>query len=282
MRWSPESPAFQKKTPAETAAAILRDEPERIGSRMLQAPAPFIWIVERCLAKDPKQRYASTRDLARDLAAVRDRLADAPARHSEPRPSNLPVQRTAFIGREHEAAALRQLLGRDDVRLVTLTGPGGIGKTRLALQVAGEIGHQFPSGVCFVSLSVVAEPGLIASTIAQAMGVRETGNQSAQENMKDYLGGLDQPMLLLLDNFEHLVSAAPLVSDLLSVGPKLKIVVTSQSPLHVYGEHEFPVPPLALPDPKSLPPLDALSRLPAIALFVERARAVKHDFALTE
>ena len=148
-------PAFQKKSAAETTAAILRDEPERIASRMLQAPAPFIWIVERCLAKDPKQRYASTRDLARDLAAVRDRLADAPARHSEPRPSNLPVQRTAFIGREREAAALRQLLGRDDVRLVTLTGPGGIGKTRLALQVAGEIGDQFPAGVCFVSLSAV-------------------------------------------------------------------------------------------------------------------------------
>ncbi len=274
-------PAFQKKTAAETAAAILRDEPERTVSRMLQAPAPFIWIVERCLAKDPQQRYASTRDLARDLAAVRDRLADAHVSHSEPRPSNLPVPRTAFIGREHEAAALRQLLGRDDARLVTLTGPGGIGKTRLALQVAGEIGDQFPSGVCFVSLSVVGEPGLIASTIAQAVGVRETGNQSAQEGLKDYLGGLDRPMLLLLDNFEHLVSAAPVISDLLSVGPRLKIVVTSQSPLHVYGEHEFPVPPLALPDPKSPPPLDVLSRLPAIALFVERAHAVKHDFTLT-
>ncbi len=274
-------PAFQKKTPAETAAAILRDEPEHISSRMLQAPAPFIWIVERCLAKDPKQRYASTRDLARDLAAVRDRLAEAPARHSEPRPSNLPVQRNAFIGREHESATLRHLLGRDDVRLVTLTGPGGIGKTRLALQLAGEISHQFPSGACFVPLSVVAEPGLIASTIAQALGVRETGNQSAQENMKDYLGGLDQPLLLLLDNFEHLVSAAPLISDLLSVGSELKVVVTSQSPLHVYGEHEFPVPPLTLPDPKSLGTLDVLSRLPAIALFVERACAVKHDFALT-
>src|ERR1022692_2628681 len=273
--------AFQKNTYAETMAAILRDEPERLAARMLQAPAPFVWIVERCLAKDPKQRYASTRDLARDLAAVRDRLADAPAHHSEPRPSNLPVPRTAFIGREPEAAALRQLLGRDDVRLVTITGPGGIGKTRLALQVAGEIGHQFPSGVCFVSLSVVGEPGLIASAIAQAVGVREVGNQSALESLKDYLGGLDQPMLLLLDNFEHLVSAAQVISDLLSVGPKLKIVVTSQSPLHVYGEHEFPVPPLALPDPKSLLPLDVLSRLPAIALFVERARAVKHEFALT-
>jgi len=275
-------PAFQKKTAAETAASILRDEPERIASRMLQAPAPFIWIVERCLAKDPTQRYASTRDLARDLAAVRDRLADAPpVQHSEPRPSNLPVPRTAFIGREQEAAALRQLLDRGDVRLVTLTGPGGIGKTRLALQVAGEIGQQFPSGVAFVSLSVVGDPGMIGSAIAQTLGVRETGNQSAQENLKDYLSGRPHPLLLLLDNFEHLVEAAPVISDLLSVGPKLKIVVTSQSPLHVYGEHEFPVPPLALPDPKSLLPLDVLSRLPAIALFVERARAVKHDFALT-
>ncbi len=274
-------PAFQKKTPAETAAAILRDEPERVASRMLQAPAPFIWIVERCLAKDPKQRYASTRDLACDLAAVRDRLADAVVQHSEPRPSNLPVPRTAFIGREYEAASLRQLLGRGEVRLVTLTGPGGIGKTRLALHVAGEIGHQFPAGVCFVSLSVVRDPGLIASAIAQAVGVRETGNQSAQENLKDYLGGLAQPMLLLLDNFEHVVSAAPVISELLSVGPNLKIVVTSQSPLHVYGEHEFPVPALALPSSKSSLPLDVLSRLPAIALFVERARAVKHDFLLT-
>jgi predicted ATPase/serine/threonine protein kinase len=275
-------PAFQKKTAAETAAAILRDEPEHIAARTLQAPAPFIWIVERCLAKDPKQRYASTRDLARDLAAVRDRLVDAPARHSEPRPSNLPVQRTAFIGREREAAALRQLLGRGDVRLVTLTGPGGIGKTRLALQVAREIAEQFAGGVCFVALSAVGEPGSVASTIAQAVGVRETGNQSPQQSLEEYLGGLDQPMLLLLDNFEHLVSAAPVIADLLSFAPKLMMVVTSQAPLHVYGEYEFPVPPLALPDPKSIPPLDVLARLPAVALFVERAQAAKHDFALTK
>ena len=275
-------PAFRKKTHAETTAAILRDEPERLGARMLQAPAPFIWIVERCLAKDPKDRYASTRDLARDLAAVRDRLADAPARESEPRPNNLPLQRTAFIGREHEAAALRQLLSRVDVQLVTLTGPGGIGKTRLALQVAGEIADQFPGGVCFVPLSAIGERGLIASTIAQAVGVREMGNQSPQESLKEYVGGLGQPMLLLLDNFEHLVSAAPVVAQLLTTGPKLKVVVTSQAPLHVYGEHEFPVPPLALPDPRSIPPLEVLSRLPAIALFVERAQAVKHEFALTK
>jgi predicted ATPase/serine/threonine protein kinase len=274
-------PAFQKKTYAETTAAILRDEPERVGSRMLQAPAPFIWIVERCLAKNPAQRYASSRDLARDLAAVRERLADGPARHSELRPNNLPVQRTAFIGREPEAAALAQLLSRDDVRLVTLTGPGGIGKTRLALQVAGEITGMFPGGVCFVALSAVADAGLITSAIAQAVGLSETANQSPQESLKDYVRGLDQPMLLLLDNFEHLVSAAPVLAQLLTIGPKLKAMVTSQAPLHVYGEHEFPVPPLALPDLKSIPPLEVLSRLPAVALFVERARAVKHEFALT-
>jgi predicted ATPase len=275
-------PAFHKKTYPETMAAILRDEPERLAARMLQAPAPFVWIVERCLAKDPKERYASTRDLARDLASVRDRLADVVARRSEPRPNNLPVQRTAFIGREHEAATLGELLGRVDVRLVTVTGPGGIGKTRLALQVASRIADQFPGGVCFVALSPVGEPSLIAATIAQAAGVRETANHSPQDSLKDYLSGLDQPMLLLLDNFEHLVSAAPLVAQLLTAGPKLKVVVTSQAPLHIYGEREFPVPPLALPDPKAIPPLEVLSRLPAIALFVERAQAMKHEFALTK
>ncbi|MGA7687148.1 MAG: protein kinase [Terriglobales bacterium] len=275
-------PAFRKKTHAETTAAILRDEPERLGSRTLQAPPPFLWIVERCLAKDPKERYASTHDLARDLAAVRDRLAEASTHPADSRPNNLPVQRTAFIGREHEATALRQLLRRADVQLVTLTGPGGIGKTRLALQVAAETAAEFPAGVCFVPLSAVTDHNLIGSTIAQALGVREIGNQSPLENLKEYVCGLHQPMLLLLDNFEHLVSAAPVIAQLLTTGPKLKIAVTSQAPLHVYGEHEFPVPPLVLPDLKSIPPLEELTGLPAVALFVERAQAVKREFALTK
>jgi predicted ATPase len=276
------SPAFRKNNHAETIAAILRDQPDRLGSRLLQAPPPFLWIVERCLAKDPRERYASTHDLARDLAAVRDRLAEASTRPSEFRPNNLPVQRTAFIGREQEAAALCQLLSRADVQLVTLTGPGGIGKTRLALQVAAAAAAEFPAGVCFVPLSAVSDPTLIASTIAQALGARETANQSSQESLKEYVSSLVQPLLLLLDNFEHLVSAARVITQLLTTGPKLKVVVTSQAPLHVYGEHEFPVPPLALPDLKSIPALEVFSRLPAIALFVERAQAVKREFALTK
>ena len=165
---------------------------------------------------------------------------------------------------------------------MTLTGPGGIGKTRLALQVAAEIAGEFHGGVCFVPLSAVEEPGLIAPTIAQALGAHDVANQSPQESLKEYLGGLNQPVMLLLDNFEHLIAGAPVIAQLLTIGPHLKIVVTSQAPLHVYGEQEFPVPPLALPDPKSMPPLEVLSRLPAVALFVERARAVKHEFALTK
>jgi len=274
-------PAFRKKTHAETIAAILRDEPDHLRSRMQQAPPPFVWIVERCLAKDPKDRYASTHDLARDLAAVRERFAEPTAGLSQPRPNNLPRQRTTFVGREREAIALRELLVRNDVQLVTLIGPGGIGKTRLALQVAADIAPEFPGGVCFVPLSVVTDPGLIPSTIGQALGLHESGNQSPQETLQEYLGSLGQPMLLLLDNFEHLVSAAPVIAQLLTASRKLKIAVTSQAPLHVYGEHEFPVPPLALPDLKSIPPIEVLSSLPAVALFVERAQAIRRDFTLT-
>jgi predicted ATPase/serine/threonine protein kinase len=274
-------PAFHRSNRAEIMAAILRDQPERLQSK-IQAPAPFFWILDRCLAKDPDQRYASTRDLARDLATVRDLRVDVSMDPAAPVPGNMPVQRTAFIGREREAIALRQLLDREDVRLVTLTGPGGIGKTRLALQVAGEMSDNFPGGVGFVSLSTVRGKEAMIAAVAQGIGLREVPSQSPRETLKEHIRGLPQSTLLLLDNFEHLISAGSEIAELLTLSLNLKVVVTSQALLHVYGEHEFAVPPLATPDPRSVPGPETLSRFPAVKLFLERAKAVKRDFAVTK
>lgn len=275
--------AFPGNGRAEIMAAILRDHPESVPSPKLQAPAPFFWILERCLAKDPNERYASTRDLARDLATVRELRLDPSPRRIAARLSNMPVQRTAFIGRERELVNLRELLNCQDVRLVTLTGPGGIGKTRLALQIVSELDDSFAGGVCFVSLSAVAGNEGLTTAIMQSIGLREVAGESSRETLREYVRALVQPLLLLLDNFEHLISASAEIADLLTLNANLRIVVTSQAPLHVYGEHEFPVPPLGVPNVRSaLTSPDALSHFPAVALFAERAKAVKHDFAITK
>ena len=188
-----------------------------------------------------------------------------------------------MIGREPELAAVKQLLLRESVRLVTLTGAGGSGKTRLGLQVATELTSQFPGGVYFVVLSAITDPGTVASTIAQVFAVRRTGGKPLSEALQGHVRLLiHTPTLLFLDNFEHLLAAAPLVVELLEACAQLKVLVTSRAVLHVYGEHEYPVPPLPLPQPMQLGSFEALSDNPAIALFVDRAAAVRPDFALTE
>ena len=273
--------AFQRGTAAETLVAILREQAEPISAQAVGVPAPLCWTIERCLAKEADKRYAATRDLARELAAIRDRFTESSVKPAEARPTNLPVQRTAFVGREKEVAAARDILLRQDVRLVTVTGPGGIGKTRLAVEVATGLVERFPGGVHFIPLSPLSDPSLIVSAIVQALGLREAGGQSPLETLKKHLQDLSRPpMLFLLDNFEHLVRAAPIVAELLVMGPNLKILVTSRAALHVYGEHEFPVSPLALPDSRSATPVERLSQYPAVALFVQRAVAAKPDFEL--
>ncbi|HLO27767.1 MAG TPA: tetratricopeptide repeat protein [Anaerolineales bacterium] len=192
-------------------------------------------------------------------------------------PSNLPIQLTSFIGRSKEITEVKQLLSEG--HLLTLTGPGGSGKTRLALQVASEMIEHFHDGVFFVALAPITDPRLVASTIAQTLGVHETAGRSLTDNLKDYLQS--KSLLLLLDNFEQVIPAAAIISDLLAACSKLKVLATSREGLRLSGERTYPVPPLALPDLRQLPSVESLSQYTAVELFVQRARAVKPDFRIT-
>ncbi len=192
-------------------------------------------------------------------------------------PNNLPTQLTSFVGRQRELAEARRLLGTN--RLLTFTGPGGTGKTRLSLELAVDVIDRFPDGVYFVPLAAIADPNLVPSTIAQALGLQEAPGRPPMEHLIEYLG--DRKLLLILDNFEQILDAAPRVGDLLRASPRIQIIVTSRAALHVYGEQEFPVPPLSLPDLKHLPSLESLSQYEAVALFIQRAAAARPDFAVT-
>ena len=190
----------------------------------------------------------------------------------------LPSTLTPLIGREREAATVGSLLRQPHVRLVTLTGPGGVGKTRLALRAGEELLDDFADGVAFVPLAPVPAPDLVASAIARTLDVRQLGDQPIPERLR--LALRDRRTLLLLDNFEHLLGAAPLVSQLLATCPLLKVLVTSRARLRVSGEHAFPVPPLALPaaGDQAADPAAA----DAVRLFVGRAQAAEPSFALAE
>ena len=166
------------------------------------------------------------------------------------------------------------------IRLLTLTGPGGTGKTRLALAVAERVAPTFPDGVVFVPLAPLGDPALVASAIAERLGVRERAEQTLRDALVTHLAG--KRLLLVLDNFEHLLPAAPLVAELLGACPALRVLTTSRAPLRLSGEHLYPVSPLALPDAGRLPSLEELGQTAAVRLFVERVRAVKPDFALSE
>ena len=203
-----------------------------------------------------------------------------PLRTLEGHPNNMPLQSTPLVGREREVEEVAHQMRTEDVRLLTLTGPGGTGKSRLALQAGSDLLEEFEDGVFFVALASITDPQLVPSTIAGPLGIKESAEQPLIEPLKRYLH--DRNLLLIVDNFEQVLEGAPVVGELVGACPKLKVLATSRIPLRLYAEKEYPVPPLALPDPKTLSHPEILTKYEAVRLFVERARAVKADFSVTE
>ena len=252
-------------------------------------PVSISLALLKAMALDREQRFASAREMRQALGATEraetaiigtpSSVPTAPGPGSAP-PNNLPAQLTPLIGRENEIDAVAQSLRRNDVRLMTLTGPGGVGKTRMVLAVAAALLEEFANGVFFVSLAPVHDPNLVLSTIARTLGAKETGKNTLWQSLLDHLR--EKQVLLLLDNFEQVITAAPQVTDLLVACPRLKILVTSREVLHLRGEYEFPVPSLTLPDPRHTVSLEALSQYEAVELFIQRALAVRSDFAVTD
>jgi predicted ATPase len=280
---------FDKETDVAVFHAHLLEPPPRITDVQPDLPPALDDVIARAMAKVEAERFSSGREL---VDAARAALGGAapgratvfpgsvPPRTTAARlvVSNLPSVSSPLVGRERELAAVTELLRRPDVRLVTLVGVGGTGKTRLSLEVASLLSSEF-GNVLFVDLAPISDAALVGNAIAEALGVGEARDQPLLETLRARIG--DDAMLLVLDNFEQVIEAAPFVADLLGMAPPLKVLVTSQATLHVRGEREYPVPPLSLPDPADAD-LVSLAGSASVALFLERAQAVRPSFELTE
>lgn len=262
--------------------------PPSLRARVTGISSAVEQVILKALAKYPAQRFERIQDFAQALADASTLASPEytlPLKSADAYFSNIPAQLTSLIGREQEVAAISTLLERPDVRLLTLTGTGGIGKTRLSLEIGTALLPAFSDGVYFVPLASISDPALVIPAIAHTLGLQHRyldGQQPLEEHL-DYLKTSlrEKHYLLLLDNFEQVVSAAPAIAELLSACPRIKILVTSRETLHLQGEYEFPLPPLALPGGTSPLPLHELTQYAAIALFLQRAMAIKPDFAVT-
>ncbi len=282
-------------TVAELTSQHLYSTPAALRERHPDLPPAVEQVVLQALSKDPARRFVDVLSFASALEEASQALAHLPL-PSTPLPvpaaassslegspisfQNIPVPLTPLVGRAEEVQAIAALVLRPGVRLLTLTGPPGVGKTRLAVQVGSELQEKLNQDVCFVGLAAISDPAQVIPTIAYALGLHESGERLPGERLKAFLH--DKQFVLLLDNFEQVLSAATQLTGLLSACPQLKLLVTSRAVLRVEGEYEFAVPPLALPDREHLPPQEALAQVASVALFVQRAQAVKPQFQLSE
>ncbi|MFD0579898.1 DUF4062 domain-containing protein [Dactylosporangium darangshiense] len=269
------------KTPAPDREHRLTDLLDRIRQeatvsyRAFRTPGELGRLVRDDLAMLLSERFAATRPSAAEPASV-------PARSATPRgPRPLPAGTTSLVGRDQAISEVANLTGRPDVRLVTLTGPGGIGKTRLAVAVGERLRDRFDSGTAFVPLAAISQPDLVMAGIGRAVGADMAGTNAPLDALVEQFG--DGRWLLILDNLEQVTDAATELNDLLARCHGVTILATSLTVLRLRAEREYPVPPLPLPaDPSTVPVEGLMSSSPAVALFVDRARAVRYDFALTE
>jgi predicted ATPase len=273
--------AFAGPTLLDTLARTLYEEPPPLAQARPDLPAGFVRAVERCLRKDREERFPTTRALLDELRAA-GRTAPAKSEMASPRRAGaLPAQRTRLIGRQPDIQAIAAMILESQVRLLTLTGPGGTGKTRLGLAAAEHLAPHFRGGVFFVPLAALNDATLLTPALATTLGLVPAAGQSCLAAVIDQLRAAGAPTLLVLDNFEQIIEAGSTCGELLAACPALTVIVTSREVLRLYGEQVFPVVALDLPDLARLPPADELATCSAVALFVERARAVNPAFALT-